>query len=118
MLDRGLGRGTIRFFYFIVRFEMKPHWPFDQGPRVAALTSRQVIEQGLPILSVVHYAEDEDWAFTCGTTDASEDMRVIAMEQALNIDQTLAEIAELPPGWGATRTVAGGSWTRYELAES
>jgi len=93
---------------------MEIAWPFDQGPRVAALTTHQVLNHGLPILNVVHYSEDEDWAFTCGTTDADADARLIAMEEALQIDPTIAEIADLPIGWGASRTHIGGPWSRYE----
>jgi hypothetical protein len=93
---------------------MSMSWPFDQQPRVAAITTRQVIEQGFPILRVVHYSDDEDWAFTCGTTNDSNDIRVIAMEEALRIDQTIAEVADLPPGWRATRTFLGAPWARYE----
>lgn len=94
---------------------MESNWPFDQQPRVAALTTRQVLEQGLPILRVVHYSEDEDWAFTCDTTNATEDIRIISMQEALSIDQTISEVANLPPGWGAARTVVGGKWVKYEL---
>jgi hypothetical protein len=88
-------------------------WPFDQGPRVAAITTRQVLDEGLPILRVTHYSDDEDWAFVCGTTDATEDGRVIAMEEALEIDPTLREIADLPPGWTAWRDSVGAVWHRY-----
>jgi hypothetical protein len=93
---------------------METQWPFDQQPRVAALTTRQVLEDGLPILRVVHYLEDEDWAFTCGTTNANEDARLISMEEALKIDPTLTEVADLPLGWGASRTHIGGSWSKFE----
>ena len=87
-------------------------WPFDQAPNVAALTTRQVIEDGLPILSVVHYAEDASWAFLCGTTSATEDGRVIGMGTALKMDPTLATIADLPPGWHARRRSIGKPWTK------
>jgi hypothetical protein len=30
-------------------------WPFDQGPNVAAITTRQVLELKLPVLIVTHY---------------------------------------------------------------
>ena len=73
-------------------------WPFDQAPNVAAITTQQVLQDGLPILNVVHYSEDHSWAFTCGTSDAVEDGRVIGMGQALRRDPTLASIADLPPG--------------------
>jgi hypothetical protein len=88
------------------------NWPFDQAPNVAAITTRQVIENGLPILSVVHYAEDHSWAFVCGTSSATEDGRVIGMGTALKLDPTLATIADLPPGWWAHRRAVGEAWTR------
>jgi len=87
-------------------------WPFDQAENVAAITTRQVIEDGLPILSVVHYANDHSWAFVCGTSAATEDGRVIGMGTALEIDPTLATIADLPPGYWARRQAVGEPWTR------
>ena len=86
-------------------------WPFDQEPNVAAITTRQVLE-GLPILRVTHYSDDDSWAFLCGTTNATDDGRVIAMEEALALDPTLRTIADLPPGWTAWRNQVGGTWSR------
>ncbi|NLS93396.1 MAG: hypothetical protein GXX96_14660 [Planctomycetaceae bacterium] len=87
-------------------------WPFDQAPNVAAITTRQVIEDGLPILTVVHYADDHSWAFCCGTSDATEDGRVVGMGEVLKRDPTLATIADLPPGYCAYRTAVGEPWIR------
>ncbi len=86
------------------------HWPFDQAPNVAAITTRQVIEDRSPILCVVHYLEDDSWAFLCGTANGTEDGRVIRMDTALRIDPTLTTIAHLRPGWFAQRTVVGSPW--------
>jgi hypothetical protein len=91
---------------------MTNDWPFDQARNVAAITTRQVIEQKLPILVVTHYSDDDSWGFVCGTTDATEDGRVIAMGEALEIDPTLREIADLPPGWTARRKKPGATWQR------
>ena len=88
------------------------NWPFDQGINVAAITTRQVIEDGLPILSVVHYADDHSWAFCCGTSDSTEDGRVIGMGEAITIEPTLATIADLPPGYCAVRKAVGEPWDR------
>jgi len=82
-------------------------WPFDQAPNAAAITTRQVIEECLPILTVVHYADDHSWAFVCGTSNADEDGRVIGMGTALKLDPTLATIADLSPGWCAYRRAVG-----------
>jgi hypothetical protein len=87
-------------------------WPFDQAPNVAAITTRQVIEDGLPILTVVHYADDDSWAFLCGTSNATEDGRVIGMGTAFKLDSTLSTIADLPPGWCAHRRAIGEPWIR------
>ncbi len=89
-------------------------WPFDRAPIVAAITTRQVLEDGLPILRVVHYSDDHSWAFTCGTISDTEDGRVIAMKEAVSIDPTLLEIADLPPGWGASRAAVDEQWSRYK----
>ena len=88
-------------------------WPFDQSPNVAAITTRYVLEDRLPVLRVTHYADDHSWAFVCGTTDAVEDGRVISMDEALAFDATLDSIADLPPGWTAWRERVGGSWYRF-----
>lgn len=87
-------------------------WPFDQGPNVAAITTRQVIENGLPILVAVHYKGDHSWAFVCGTSNNTEVGRVIGMKTAMKIDPTLSEIADLPPGYCARRSAVVASWIR------
>ena len=89
----------------------KTIWPFDQAPNVAAITTKQVIDLKLPILTVVHYFDDDSWAFLCGTSNKTEDGRVISMKTALNLDKSLAEISNLKPGWYATRKHIGDKWT-------
>ena len=66
-------------------------WPFDQTPNTAAITTRQVLEDNLPILRVSHYRDDHSWAFVCGTTNKTEDGRVICMIEALEIDPNNAD---------------------------
>ena len=92
---------------------MQKAWPFDQAPNVAAVTTRQVVEQQFPILCVTHYSEDHSWGFVCGTTDETDDGRVIAMREALEIDPSLEDVADLPPGWTARRDQVGGIWQRF-----
>lgn len=87
-------------------------WPFDQAPNVAAITTRHVLEGGLPILLVIHYSEDHSWAFLCGTSGATQDGRVICMDEALRRDPTLRGISDLSPGWTARRDRVGGDWRR------
>ena len=90
-------------------------WPFDQSPDTAALTTRQVMEDGNPILRVVHYSDDHSWLFACGSTDKTEDGRVISMREALKIDPSISEVADIPPGWTAWRESVSSEWHRSPL---
>ncbi|MOA08176.1 hypothetical protein D3C78_1279220 [compost metagenome] len=90
-------------------------WTFDQAKNVAALTTRQVIEEKRPVLRVVHYSDDHSWEFTCGLTSDEPDLRVIGMGEIVSNDPTLTGIADLEPGWGASRETVGGTWHRYEM---
>jgi hypothetical protein len=91
---------------------MTEKWPFDQEPNVAALTTRQVLHEGHPILNVVHYSDDDSWTFTCGTTDNPDDGLIVDMACILDLDPTVASIADLPPGWLAERDRVGGDRDR------
>ena len=66
-------------------------WPFDQAPDVAAITTRQVLDDGLGILNVTHYSDDQSGAFVCGTTDEESDGRVICMREAMEMDPTIQQ---------------------------
>ncbi len=92
-------------------------WPFDQARNVAAVTTRQVVREKLPVLSVVHYSDDHSWAFTCGTTDNPEDLMLVSMGEVVDLDATLHGIADLPPGWCAERNSTRGEWRRYQDEE-
>ncbi|WP_153039176.1 hypothetical protein [Microbulbifer sp. Q7] len=90
----------------------KMDWPFDQARNVAAITTKQVVKDSFPVLMVVHYADDDSWAFTCGTTNKSEDLMIVGMGEIVSLDPTLYSIADLPPGWSATRASITSEWVR------
>lgn len=90
-------------------------WKFDQGPNVAAITTKQVLEDGRPILRVTHYSDDDSWAFTCGTTNHSEDGRVVSMAQIVALDSSVKKISDLKPGWKVWRESVGSEWYKEEM---
>ncbi len=90
------------------------HWPFDQERNVATVTTRQVVLEKHPVLSVAHYSDDHSWAFTCGTTNKSDDLLLVSMGELVDLDDSLYEIADLPPGWCAERDSVGDQWHRYQ----
>ena len=92
-------------------------WEFDQERNVAAITTRQVLNDGFPVLRVVHYEDDHSWAFTCGTTNKSEDLKIVGMGQIVDMDPTLHSIANLAPGWSAYRESTDAQWIRGKRDE-
>jgi hypothetical protein len=92
-------------------------WPFDQPRNCATMTMRQVLDGSEPILLVAHDADDHAWQFI-GITDASlADARIVALEEIVQLDPTVLEVADLPPGWQAVRDEVGGEWTRRQRPE-
>ena len=86
-------------------------WPFDQSPRAAAITVRAVLD-GAPILHVSHDEDDHGWQFLDGRPVDTDEARLISMAEAVAIDRSVREVADLPPGWIAWRDAAGRPWQR------
>jgi hypothetical protein len=89
-----------------------PDWPFDQAPNVAAVSDVAVFGEGAPVLLVVHYAEDDSWAFLSGRPFTPEQGKLVGMGTVLKHDPSLRSIADLEPGWSATRAHVGAPWVR------
>jgi hypothetical protein len=73
-------------------------------------------QEARPILLVSHDEDDHGWQFLDGDEATPADAAIVGMDCVLAYDPTLAEIADLPPGWTATRTQVGAQWTRARLA--
>jgi hypothetical protein len=86
-------------------------WLFDQAPNVAAITNDRVLD-GAAIRLVVHYSADDSWAFLDGGAFDIAHGKVVGMGEVLTLDPSLTEVADLPPGWTATRTHVGAAWQR------
>jgi hypothetical protein len=87
------------------------NWPFDQAPNVAAVTCQPVLD-GAPILLVVHYSDDDSWAFLDGGSFDPDASRLVGMGTIVRLHPSIVEIAALPPGWIATRESAAAPWVR------
>ncbi len=55
---------------------MTTTWPFNELPNAVTITTRHVMERGLPILVVTHDADDGCWQMLCGTIDDPDDARM------------------------------------------
>jgi hypothetical protein len=94
--------------------EMPDPWPFDQGPSVAAVTSTHITRDGLPVLHVTHYDDDDSWGFQSGRPVTMAEAQVVAMKTVFSFDPTIVEVADLEPGWSAVREHVGGPWVRSQ----
>ncbi len=90
----------------------KSKWPFHDPPNVATITVRQIVEGGQPILLVARDAEEGGWQFLTGGEFNMDDGMVVGLEEMWELDPTIAEVADLQPGWEATRERVGGPWKR------
>ena len=98
---------------------MKTDWPFSDPPNIRTITTRQVLEDGYPILLVTHDEDDGCWQILCGTTNDPDDGRIVGLDCMYDKDPSIGELADLPLGWKAWRDAPDQAWIRevYE-AES
>jgi hypothetical protein len=87
---------------------------FD-SPNGLVITTRQVMEQGWPVLLVTHDADEpRGWQFLNGQgdTDDPADGIPVHVEHVIERDPSLTELADLPAGWRAWRSSVADAWTR------
>jgi len=76
------------------------------------ISLRQIADGDTPILHVTHDSDDHGWQFLgCGDSRI-EDSIVLGLAEVLEMDPTIRELADLPPGWHAWRRSVGAPWAR------
>jgi len=87
-------------------------WPFDAPRNAAAVTVTQVMDGFHPILLVCHDADDGGWQFLTGENVSMADALLVSLGSVVERDPTVADLADLPEGWKATRADPGADWVR------
>jgi hypothetical protein len=90
------------------------NWPFPDPPNVVTFTSKDVVDLGKWIHRVSHDADDGAWQFHSidGAPQSEADARLILLKNIVQMDPTVAELADLPPGWIAWRQSKDSPWNR------
>jgi len=88
------------------------NWPFSDPENIATLTVKQIVRGELPILLVRHDADDGGWQFLTGRNVHTTDAIVVALREIVKSDPSIAELADLPEGWQASREFVGDPWKR------
>lgn len=92
--------------------ELPNPWPFDQPPDCVSVTTTHVMHGGQAITHVSHDEEDHGWQFHYPGEKSMADALLVALKTIYLHDPTIADVADLPPGWTATREDIGKPWTR------
>jgi hypothetical protein len=77
-------------------------------------TTKQVVKNRKPILFVTHDADDGTWQFHSGDIARAEDAMILALSEIVEIDPTVAELADLPLGYKASRISPSSPWKRHQ----
>ncbi len=86
-------------------------WLFADPPNAITFTTRQVVREHQPILLVAH-DDDEAWQFLHGGPVELADAMIVCLGHVVKLDPSLAELADLPVGWRASRGAPGEPWQR------
>lgn len=83
----------------------------------AAITLWRILRAGKPILLVSH-DDDGSWQFLDSDEASMDDAAVVALEEMLRHDPTIAELADLPRGCTATRDGPDEPWSRDTTSDA
>jgi hypothetical protein len=89
-------------------------WPFKDPPNLAVIVNRKILHDGEWIAYVSHDDDDGVWQFHTdepGPPNES-DAAVVGLGKILELDETIAELADLQPGWHARRDSPTSAWQR------
>ena len=94
--------------------ERFPEWRFPDKPHTKAFVSTAVEEGREWITFVTHDLSDGAWQILGKTGIESGGPKLICLHHIIDLDPTLAELADLPKGWYAERHAPGEPWERFE----
>jgi hypothetical protein len=93
-------------------------WKFEQPGNTAVIADRFFAEGTEICVYVTHDAYDDGWQFLTANTNGDERRAVVlALSTVVELDPTLDELADLPPGWYATRQSKDERWSRHKKIE-
>lgn len=85
-------------------------WPFDQPANCVTMTTAHVMRDGAPITRAYH--NEDGWQFLSEHVTRMQEALLVGLGSIVSLDPSIAEIADLPPGWFAQREAPGSSWHR------
>lgn len=88
------------------------NWKFPDPPHTRVYLSQGVHIGTEPVTYVSHEAEDGAWQFLGDNMANEGGTKISCFHHPIDRDPSLAELADLPPGWYAQRSQIGQPWIR------
>ena len=83
---------------------------FKESLNTAVFTTRFIVDRVSPILFVYH-DDDGSWQFLGGEQEVyDEDMRLVALGEIIEIDESVLKLADMPKGFEAVRSDKNSEW--------
>jgi hypothetical protein len=88
------------------------YWPFDQPKNCGIIVLRAVMDRQTIITFVSHDEDDHGWQFLDEETKKPNQVALVCLSSVVELDISVLEVADLEPGWIATRVDAKSSGVR------
>jgi hypothetical protein len=89
-------------------------WPFQEPRNCVTFVTAQVLERTEPILHAVH-DEDGEWQFLGSSDGTMENAKIICLHEAVELDPSVLQLADMPVRWHALRESPHRPWKREAM---
>ena len=89
------------------------NFPFREDPNTATILCKHIARGEQPILYVSHDEDDGMWQFLCNEEHTIEDLMLVTLKQAYELDPSIGEIKDLPLGKEAWREHSQMPWKTH-----
>lgn len=85
------------------------NWPFNVPPNTGCITTKQIIEENYPVLSILH-DKDGAWRVLCNTTEDPKDGMLVGLGFLYEKFPFMADFVDISMGHEATRETESSEW--------
>lgn len=88
-------------------------WKFKDPKNLAVISTRKLFSSSGWVAYVSHDADDESWQFYGNEAEIDQnDLVLVGLVEIVELDETVAQLADLPLGWHARRDTKSSPWRR------
>ena len=89
------------------------NWPFSVPPNTGCITTKQVMLENYPVLSILH-DKDGAWQVLCSTTENADDGMLVGLGSLYEKFPFMDKFVNIPLGHEATRESESAEWEIFE----